>query len=240
MIIDAHAHLGCMLDHGIRVEDKEVVDEESRASIDKLCVSVLSVNFIEGNRHVLKAMKDYPTKILGYAYVNPQYGDEAVKELETCVRNYGMIGVKLHCNLGGYYIDSPIVFPVLERAVDLDVPLLIHASGLNEIISLADFFPEAKIILAHMGAIPCFNGDWINTILLAKKRDNLILDTTGSTVDAGMIETAVKIVGPERIVFGTDVPLLNPFVQIAKVRTARISEDDKELILGENMAKIIH
>lgn len=55
-----------------------------------------------------------------------------------------------------------------------------------------------------------------------------------------MVETAVQEVGPERLVFGAEIPLLNPFVQIAKVKSAKISEEKKALILGKNVARIAH
>jgi predicted TIM-barrel fold metal-dependent hydrolase len=55
-----------------------------------------------------------------------------------------------------------------------------------------------------------------------------------------MVETAFQEVGPEKIVFGADIPLLNPFVQIAKVKSAKTSEEEKSLILGKNIARIAH
>ena len=82
-------------------------------------------------------------------------------------------------------------------------------------------------------------GDWVSGIRLAKLRDNIILDTTGTVTDSGMVEEAVDGVGPERVVYGSDMPLLDPVSQLAKVRTADIDEESKRLILGQNITRIL-
>lgn len=251
-MIDAHAHLGYQQSHAIKAEVEEVVSVADKLNLDKICVSGTSPNFFEANRLVNNAMKEYPQKILGYAWINPHYGEKAIKEMEKCIREYGMIGIKLHY-ADWYPTDSPIVFPVIKKAIDLDIPILFHASGsisqfqsrrpeggIKALVTLADYFPEAAIMMAHMGSAPSYGGDWVTAVFAAKKHDNLIMDTTSSVIDTGMIEMAVKQVGAERIVYGSDMPLLDPFTQLGKVKTAKISEEEKRLILGDNIARIIH
>ena len=55
----------------------------------------------------------------------------------------------------------------------------------------------------------------------------------------GMIELAVAELGPEKILYGSDMPLLDPHTQKAKVTGAEISDPAKALILGGNMARIL-
>ena len=45
--------------------------------------------------------------------------------------------------------------------------------------------------------------------------------------------------GPKKILFGTDMPLLDPHTQLAKVTGAQIDADAKARILGGNMAELL-
>ena len=237
LIIDAHAHYGKFRENGINGDAEFLVETARSLGIDKICVSsikAIKYDFHEGNRDVFEAMKRYPEVILGYVTVNPRFGEEAVAEVKKGIREYGMVGVKLHAQIQMYPADDPCVYPVVEEAIRLKVPVKIHASA-DETDRLADHFPDATIIMCHMGG----GGDWLKGIRTAKRRDNVILDTTSSCTEVGMVEEAVRAIGAERIIYGSDMPLLNPVTQLAKVRTARINEDAKRLILGENMARIL-
>lgn len=59
-------------------------------------------------------------------------------------------------------------------------------------------------------------------ITIAKKHSNLYLDTTSSSMDLGMVEEAVKAIGPKRIVWGSDLPLQDQWYEIEKTRSAEI------------------
>jgi uncharacterized protein len=54
-----------------------------------------------------------------------------------------------------------------------------------------------------------------------------------------MLEHAVSELGAERILFGTDMPLLDPYTQLAKVTGADISNEAKQAILGDNLAGLL-
>ena len=58
-------------------------------------------------------------------------------------------------------------------------------------------------------------------------------------IDNGMIEYAVDHLGPEKILFGTDMPALDPWVQRAKVEGAEITEEAKRLIMGGNVERLL-
>lgn len=237
LIIDAHVHHGKVRESRINGDAKFLVKMADSLGMEKLCVSSiksLRYDFYEGNKDLFEAMKQYPSRILGYVTVNPRFGTKAVEEVRKGVKEYGMIGVKLHAQMHMYPGDDPVVYPIVEEAIRLGVPVKIHAPA-DETDRLAELFPDAVIIMCHMGG----GGDWLKGLRTAKRRDNIILDTTSSCTEVGMIEDVVKSVGPERIVFGSDMPLLNPITQLAKIKTANISEEAKRLILGGNMRRIL-
>ena len=237
MIIDAHAHLGVFQKFRLENDADSLVAVMDRFGIDLACVSSLKgilYDFIEGNREVFKAMKKYPNRILGYAYINPWYGEEGLKELETCIKRFGMIGLKLHPDYSDCPVDSLEALKIIEGAVRLRVPILLHSyDGGLQVGNVAERFPEAKIIMAHMGGV------WRKSLHIAKKHENIIAETCSSVFDPGMIEEFVKVIGAERVVFGTDVPLLDAGCMMAKVKASKISEEDKRLILGGNMERIL-
>ena len=57
-----------------------------------------------------------------------------------------------------------------------------------------------------------------------------MLETASSAVNNGSLEYTIERIGPERIIFGTDMPLLEVSVQMARVSGAAISQHDKDLI----------
>jgi predicted TIM-barrel fold metal-dependent hydrolase len=93
--------------------------------------------------------------------------------------------------------------------------------------------------MAHMGGHPYAFGDWHRAVAVAKMHPNLLLDTASSQIDNGMIEYAVAEIGAEKILFGSDMPLLDPHTQLAKVRGAEISREDQAKILGGNLVRLL-
>jgi predicted TIM-barrel fold metal-dependent hydrolase len=233
LIVDAHVHLGKFRESRINGDADLLMQAAEKLGINKLCVSSyegIAYDFRTGNQDVAEATKRFNGRIFGYVVVNPRFGEQAAEEVRKYVKVHDFRGIKLYYPSSG----DPDVHRIFEEATKLDVPLKIHAE-IEDISQLADRFPRATIILCHMGG----TGDWVSGIRLAKLRDNIILDTTGTVTDSGMVEEAVDAVGPERVVYGSDMPLLNPVPQLAKVRTADIDEESKRLILGQNIARIL-
>src|SRR4029079_13770478 len=115
------------------------------------------------NDAVLEAIRRYPKRILGYCFLHPGDGSEGLQELDRCVVRDGMIGVKLY---NQYKINDPVQFPIIERTIELGVPVLVHAARLVREVDIAsqplcshaaDFveigrrYPEAMLIEGHIG-----------------------------------------------------------------------------------------
>ena len=69
---------------------------------------------------------------------------------------------------------------------------------------------------------------------------NVYVDTSGSQPDAGFVEFAVEQLGAERILYGSDAPIRDYASQLAKVTGARISDRERQRILGENAARLLN
>ncbi|MBO3804196.1 MAG: amidohydrolase family protein [Candidatus Brockarchaeota archaeon] len=249
--IDCHSHVASRFWDAGGLTPESLVNAADKLGIDVLCCSTPIVRgmptpeeFAASNEDLLKAMEEYPGKILGYCFVNPGYQTESLAEIERRVAEDGMVGIKLY---NQYKCSDPVVYPIVRKAIELGVPILQHAgyltdpeeaalqpniSNARDIAFLASMFPEAAIIEAHLGG----GGDWEWALKNLRNARNVYMDTSGSVVDAGMVEKAVRYLGAERLLFGTDLSMEEG---VGKVLDACISEGDRQLIFGENMKKIL-
>ena len=242
LIIDAHAHLDSRGKYGDPAGIVELADE---AGIDIVCLSPVTAFYDMkiGNQQAVDAARRFPKRIIAYAnFPTADLGPEVLEEIEARVTRDGVKGlgevINRATNAGVYPpTTTPNWVAVFKKAAALRIPILTHQRPADA-EAIATMVPEATILMAHMG-----NGDsegnWRRAIVAAQRCPNLYLETCSSTVDYGYIEAAVEALGPERLVFGTDMPLLDPHVQVAKITGAKISAEAKQLILGGNMARLL-
>ena len=69
--------------------------------------------------------------------------------------------------------------------------------------------------------------------------EHLYLDTASSTIDMGFLEACVDVLGAGKIIFGTDMPLLDPWPQLDKVRQTRVSPTALSQIMGGNILRLM-
>lgn len=242
-VVNWHEHV--WLDDKGELNEKEcdlLVESAYRTHMDKLVCSLpisggspLPEDIRKCNDIVSKAMRRHPGIIKGFAFINPGYVKEALYEIERCVNDLGMIGIKLY---NQYFISDPVVRSVIEKCIELDIPILEHAGKLNFLPEEQPFisdgihfakisveYPEAAIIMAHIGG----GGDWQWSLKAVEDCPNIYTDTSGSVCDDGLIEQTVKYIGADRVLFGTDGSVS---AGIGKILGANISEEDKVKILN--------
>jgi predicted TIM-barrel fold metal-dependent hydrolase len=241
MLIDAHVHIGKSARLQIDVTGEFLVRTADEFGIDRIFCTDLTALFYdmhEGNRLLYEQMRLYPDRIIGYASLHStRFGQRAIDELQRCRDDYGMAGLKIYSTPEAS-IAEPTMIPILEKCVDLQFIVLAHTTP-SECEYLMSAVPECRFMMAHAGGQPFAKGDWNRAIMAAKRFENLYLETASSTIDTNFLETAVSILGPEKIIFGTDMPLLDPWTQLAKVRETAIDARARDLICGGNIARLI-
>lgn len=241
MRVDGHVHIGKSTRLQIAADGQMLVRIADELGFEKICCTDLTALFYdmhEGNRLLYEEMRRFPDRILGYASLHStRFGKAALDELERCRDDYGMRGLKIY-SMPDMSIAEPAMLPILEKCVDLDFPILAHATP-QECEYLLGYVPECKLIMAHAGGQPFAKGDWNRAIMAAGRFENLYLDTASSTIDTGFLEACVAALGARRIVFGTDTPLLDPWVQLTKISKTRIPPEDLDLILGGNILRLM-
>ena len=244
---DMHVHPP--LDEG-RIE--AMFDAARRVGITRLILSDLGrgewpyeppVEHVRrANEYVYKVVADHAGFAYGLVYVNPNHV-ESRDILEEGLAQPGMVGIKLwvSCRDERGAIDP--VYPVLELAEERGVPVLLHCyerSGGNlhgelspvDVAGLARRYPQVKLVMAHLGGL------WLRGVRVVRPYPNVYADVCGSRAYLGMVEHAVRELGSERVLYGSDACGRAFAGQIAKVIAAEIEVADKRRILWDNSAAL--
>jgi hypothetical protein len=196
----------------------------------------------EENDRVLRALRRLPDRAYGSVYLSPAHPEFSLQEFDRCVRDGPMVSIgeleaDRRCNV--VEMDS-----IAERAAAMKVPILQHTwlkAGGNEpgesspydLVELAERHPHVQFICAHTG------GDWERGIRIIRSTKNVSAEMAGFDPTSGALEMAVRELGAERVVYGSDVGGRSFGSQLAKVMGADIPESAKELILGGNLRRIL-
>ena len=243
--IDAHAHLG---EHGHFLMPMCGADDLVRR-MDALGVerTALSANaafasdFRLGNDQAAAAAAAHPGRIFFYAVANPHYPEELVGELERSAARPGFVGVKLHSTTHNTALDAPAYEPAWAWAVARGCPVLVHfwtghgLCGQTNVRRVAARWPGVRLILAHLGG---FENSWREVLTLAGELPGLWFDTCGSRHPRGAIEGLVAGGLARRLLYGSDMPWIDPGSQLGKVLYADIPEEAKAAILGGNARRL--
>jgi predicted TIM-barrel fold metal-dependent hydrolase len=193
------------------------------------------------NDQVIEAIERSRGRALGFVYLNPKHTEESLAELDRCVRDGPLVGVKLWVAVRCH---EKCLDPIVRRAVELKAPILQHTwykitgnlpgeSTAADLAQLAARHPTASFIAAHAG------GDWELGIRAIRAASNVTAEISGGDPTAGVVEMAVRELGAERVIYGSDVAGRSFASQLAKVVGADISEDHKRLILGGNLRRML-
>ncbi len=176
-----------------------------------------------------------------FASVNPRDGEAALEEMERAVGELGCRGFKLHPWWTSFPANSPAALAVARKGDELGVPFLIHSgtpptSTPLQIAEMARVAPRATFILGHMG-LPDL---WKEALHAAARYPNILLETCGTPSLA--IQVAVERLGPERVVYGSDMPFggaENVLFQLQKIRDLGLDAEAERLVLGGNMTRLL-
>jgi predicted TIM-barrel fold metal-dependent hydrolase len=204
------------------------------------------------NEVILEAMRRWPRRLIGFCAVHP-LEPGATREVERCLA----AGARGIGELAFYLKDrgedlTAILAPFAELCQHYRVPLLLHATDragkdytgrsltpLAAVYRAIKAFPETTWILAHWGGRLPFYG------LLKEEAPeifrNVYFDTAASPYlyRPEIYRLVAEMVGPEKVLFGSDYPLLPPRRYLQDMEAGKLPEDWKDLILGKNLARLL-
>lgn len=193
----------------------------------------LGDDFDAANEYVSKASKKsgFPSLI----YSAPQW---SALEFEEKIKTGSFLGCKVYLNLAEPYIPEKEIrifdflphhhLEILNKhnlVAMLHIPRdgrLKDPVNIAQLLEIEKKYPNVKLIVAHVGRAYC-NEDVGNALEVFAETKNMVFDFSANT-NQWVFEQLIKAVGPKRILFGSDLPIL-------RMRTRRICENGKYINL---------
>ena len=207
---------------------------------------------VMGNDAILEAVRRFPSRLVGFGCVYPEEPDRAVREIDRCVagglRGIGEIGFYGRGMTRKDRVGMESICKAMSRP---KIPLLLHANetvghsypgkgdtDLREIYRFVSSCPDLTIILAHWGGGLIF---YEMMPSVARVTGRVYYDTAASPFlyRKSIYRVAHEIIGADRIVFGSDYPLIRPERYISEIRDAGLDQVPVDKILGENMRGLL-
>lgn len=237
--IDAHSHIGDFGGWaGVSIDVPALIKNMDEFEIEK---TVLCSSGPEFNDEVKIAYEQYKDRIIPLVYLNPLEGDtECIRKINYYVDECGFKGIKLNPLKNAYVADTLALNLIMEEAEKRELPVFIHSGHPPyslpwSIAFLAERYPKVKVVMIHMGH---GHGVYIDAALkMARRFPNLYLEMSGMPM-GNKIKEAYDTVGEDRIMFGTDTPFHHPSVEIQKVKTCQLTEEEQENVFYKNVLKL--
>ena len=190
-----------------------------------------------GNEFVYDLTQKSQGRIIQFIWITKQNGN--INDfLNKKYSEWGFHGVKLHQCWETFTVDSNFFREVAVWAEKNDLPLFIHPDSDAEVLKIIDYkrdHPNLKLIIAHLFGLELF-------IKENFKDDNLYFDSScPQLISEKRLMIAIRFIGINKIIFGTDTPYGRDNIDkyMKKIKNLNISAQDRDLILGENLRKLL-
>lgn len=210
--------------------------------------------FKKHNDYISTVVIRYPDRFIGLGCFDP-FSEGVAEETQRCLVQGELSGIGELAFYQSGIDHSALVRlrAVMEICKDRNVPVLIHTNEpvghaypgktpntLAQIYQLIDTFPQNSIILAHWGG-----GLFFYNLLKKEVKQRLrhvYFDTAASPYlyDPNVYRMAIELIGVEKILFGSDFPLLPPTRYFDEMKAAGLSKGEINKIRGLNAAKLFN
>ncbi|MGG3280501.1 amidohydrolase family protein [Paenibacillus solani] len=251
MIIDGHAHVS----PSSFSSPETLLEELKAAQVDKALIvpgGMLDVrkmsSYITGkskpesleprNDFVLETIRKYPDVFYGFCCMNPnQPVNDALEELQKASRD-GFKGLKLSPLVHQFSFHDQVTKELAALCGELNMCFYTHVIVAPDVSTpalgkLAKEFPKTNFVFGHMGFGPLDN----EAIELSATTDNLFLET--STANSLAIKIAAAQAGPNKMFYGSEFPLSDPYTEKVKIERLPISSSDKEKIFSGTLSSLL-
>jgi predicted TIM-barrel fold metal-dependent hydrolase len=234
----------------------ELIKSMDRESVD---ISViLNVGWtthemcVETNDYILESVARYPERLVGFCSVQPNSYEAAIAEIERCARA-GAKGIgEIRPDVQLFDLaDEVLMTPLVETLMKHGLVLLIHASepvghhypgkGINTPEMLYPFitrFPDLETVCAHWGGGLPF---YALMPEVKKAMENVFFDSAASPYlySPQVYSHVSQLVGSEKILFGSDYPLLSPSRLLSQIDSLDLDEEARDMILSGNALRLL-
>jgi hypothetical protein len=244
VIYDSHVHLKHGDAAATEYSAEAIIQTMDAAGIEKSVVFAMSTTTRRSVEIAREAVAKSPERLIPYVYALPNYERSVLPEIERAISELGFRGIKVHageCRLTDYISD-----PVFELAGKLGVPCLVDFAGdFAAARRIASKFVRTRLIIAHLGQYLCTSAERLDRFIeIAEACGNVFLDISGVALP-WKVEDAVRRVGSDRVVFGTDGPHPAPDtasfarLEVSKVNMLNLSPAEKEDVFAGTLSTLL-
>ena len=170
--------------------------------------------------------------------VNPNDA-AALDDIRQSATEFGMRVLKIMPAIYHLQLLGPLARSLMSLARELGMVVNIHSgseiSHPLAIGALCRRFPDVTVLMDHMGY-----REWTSdAIEAARDNPNLFLGTTIAAFETSTIARAIAELGPERVVYGSNWPVVHSDLAVEAIRRAKFGQEAEQLILGGNLARIL-
>jgi len=233
----------------------ELIDSMDKEGVDiSVIVNIGWVTHelcVETNDYILESVARYPERLIGFCSVQPNSYEAAVAEIERCAKG-GMRGVgEIRPDMQLFDLRDELMIPIIEILRKRKLILLTHASepvghrypgkGIITPAMLYPFiasFPDLTVVCAHWGGgLPFY-------ALMPEVKQamrNVFFDTAASPYlySPQVYNQVISLVGSDRILFGSDYPVMTPGRLLKEINSLDLPEETKNLILSGNAQRLL-
>jgi uncharacterized protein len=206
----------------------------------------------EGNDYLAAAVARFPDRLVGFGCVQPA-DPGAAAEARRCAR-IGLRGLgEMNADAQGWALeDAATLAPLVAACVAMDMPWNLHCSEPvghgypgkgtatpDRIARFAGEHGDLRILAAHLGGGLPFYAHMPEIRALC--RANLWFDTAAAPFlyDAAAYRTVIDLVGADRLLFGTDHPLLRAPRYLAQLESLGLDDAQRAAVLGGNAIAVL-
>lgn len=207
---------------------------------------------VEVNDYILESVAKYPDRLVAFCSVQPNSPESAAAEIERCVKG-GAKGIgELRPDMQVFdFRDDTLMEPIIDAVKKYRLILLTHTSepvghdypgkGIltpDVIFPFIASVPGSTIVCAHWGGgLPFY-------ALMPEVREamkSIYFDSAASPLlySPQVYRQVMELVGADKVLFGTDYPLLSPKRLLKEIDSLKLAEKDRELMLSGNARRIL-
>ena len=199
---------------------------------------------------VAEVCAEHPDHFSGLAGVDPFRGMAGIAELRHAVEELGFVGAHLYPHWFGLAPNDRRYYPYYSKCCELDIPIMMQVGhnliysrdrrlpSVGRPIALDDVaidFPELKLIGIHIG-VP-----WTDEMIsMAWKHENVFIgvDAYAPKHWPAQIIQYLNSYGQDKVLFGTDWPVIDPERAMAEIDAMEIRSEAKDKLLRANASKL--
>jgi hypothetical protein len=243
-MFDFHARLGPAPDAAgalLAAMDGAGIERAAVSAGGLLDLDRLSAQIADGGRsdvavdngRTLALCRDTGGRLLPFFFADPCRDVAAYRAAAP-----GYRGLEISPAVHGFRLDDPAVAALVDIAAAARHPVYVvclarPGTRAGDLVTLARHFPEVTFVYGHCG----HTGLDASGLATIAPCPNIAAETSGCYTAVAAL--ALRRLGAERVVFGTEYPLQHPRVEIVKLEAVPMTPADRRLVMAANACRLL-